>query len=357
MVPKSIQQEEYKGLFKKSMSLSVVSESGECVPAITNETLAVANLHALKEFVFELAKPGAVAFASDESGKLIHSGIPYKKIMNMFRKTLELSDFTASKLICPEVDFLIKVYEEVKFDLALLNINIDGEPLAKILNSVRDKVTSYLNSDAYSRRRKDQQRGVNKNLASLRHFLNAMLKSHARLVVVRVDLSYRGDVIVDFDRAKSDRERLLRNMRHKPSIFGSLLGYVIKLEFGKDKGFHFHCAFFFDGAKCREDISLGRMIGEYWCQSITHGQGIYFNCNRYKDQYNRCGMGVVNYHDSDKIMALHKALEYFAKFDKYIKFVAPESAKLLTKSIVKPKTVLGRPRQYQIGDDGLQQST
>lgn len=142
-------------------------------------------------------------------------------------------------------------------------------------------------------------------------------------------------------------------MRHKPSIFGSLLGYVIKLEYGKFKGFHFHCAFFFDGARCREDISLGRMIGEYWCQSITDGQGIHFNCNRYKDQYNQCGIGVVNYHDLEKITALHKALEYFAKFDKYIKFVAPDGAKLLTKSIVKPKTVLGRPRQHHIGDDGL----
>lgn len=355
MVPQSIPQEEFYGLFNKSKSLCVDFDSSDCRPAITHETLAISGLHALREFVFHLAKPGAVGFSSDETGKLIHSGMSYMKIMAMFRKALELSDFTESKVICPEVDFLIKALEEVKFDLPLLNKNIDGEPLARIFNSIRDKITTYLKSEAYNRRKNYQLRGVNKNLASLKLFLNDMLKSHARVVIVRVDLSYQGDVIVDFERAKSDRGRLLRNIRHKPSIFASLLGYVIKLEYGKLKGFHFHCAFFFDGSRCREDISLGRMIGEYWCQSITYGQGIYFNCNRFKDQYAQCGIGVVNYYDVEKISASHKVLEYFAKFDKYIKFVAPDGAKLLTKSIVKPKTVLGRPRQYQI-DDGLQQS-
>lgn len=356
MVPQTIPQEEFYGLFNKSKSLCVEPETGECRPAITHETLAISGLHALREFVFHLAKPGAVSFSSDETGKLIHSGMSYMKIMAMFRRALELSEFTESKVICPEVDFLIKALEEVRFDLALLNKSSDGEQLARILNSVRDQVITYLKSEAYNKRRKLHLRGVNKNLASLKNFLNDMLKSHARLVVVRVDLSYQAGVIVDFERAKSDRERLLRNMRHKPSIFGSLLGYVIKLEYGKYKGFHFHCAFFFDGARCREDISLGRMIGEYWEQPITHGQGIYYNCNRYKDQYANCGIGVVNYHDLVKITALHKTLEYIAKLDKYIKFVAPDGAKLLTKSTVKPKTVLGRPRQYQI-DDVLQQST
>lgn len=348
--------EKFNKLFRKSMALIADSDSAEGKYAVTDEAYAIARLSNLREFILSMAKPSAVGFSCDEKGRLLHSGITYKKMKLMIQHALELSNFSDSKLICPEVSFFICALEEVKFELRLLNEFTDGCALATILNSVRDKVMMYLKSEEYNRRRKDQLRGVNKNLASLKHFLNDMLKSHARLVVVRVDLSYQEGVFVDFERAKADRERLIRNIRHKPSIFNFLLGYAIKLEYGKTKGFHYHCAFFFDGARCREDISLGRMIGEYWSQSITTGQGIYFNCNRNKEKYANCGIGVVDYHNVDRVSGLHKTLEYFAKLDKYIKFVAPDRAKLLTKSIVKPKTVLGRPRQYQI-DDVLQQST
>ena len=109
----------------------------------------------------------------------------------------------------------------------------------------------------------------------------------ARLVLVRVDLFYEkqyGDSIDVFDMT-NDLDRLFGNARHN-SLFAFMKGYIVKLEYGVDKGIHAHALLFFDGSKRNNSshIQLAKEIGEYWINMITKGRGAYWNVNANADQ-------------------------------------------------------------------------
>lgn len=60
------------------------------------------------------------------------------------------------------------------------------------------------------------------------------------------------------------------------------------------RGFTIICC---DGANVRQDITLARLIGEYWSLNITAGAGIYYNCNLFKADYDKLMIGMITYSD------------------------------------------------------------
>ncbi|WP_415887580.1 inovirus-type Gp2 protein [Neptuniibacter sp. QD37_6] len=108
---------------------------------------------------------------------------------------------------------------------------------------------------------------TDKNYRSMLSYIDKLFKKRSRLLVVRVDLSYKAEIadicrrasftmadhVSEFEQVKADLERLLRNRRHN-KIFRGLLGYIWKLEHGVLRGYHYHVVFFFDGAIRRGDI-------------------------------------------------------------------------------------------------------
>ena len=98
-----------------------------------------------------------------------------------------------------------------------------------------------------------------------------------------------------------------------------MVGYIWRLEYGEEsKGFHNHFFFFFDGSAVQQDITIARMIGEYWVNVITQDRDLYYNCNARKEKYERCGIGIINHHDMQLIANLKLAAQYLAKPDEYI---------------------------------------
>lgn len=55
-------------------------------------------------------------------------------------------------------------------------------------------------------------------------------------------------------------------------LFDNRVGYVWKLEYGIDKGFHYHMMI--------QDINIAKMIGEYWAAVITHYRGLYYSIKK-----------------------------------------------------------------------------
>ena len=114
-----------------------------------------------------------------------------------------------------------------------------------------------------------------------------------------------------------------------------LAGYVTKLEYGVDQALHFHIFFFFNGSHHREDISLGRMIGEMWDKQID-GNHSYFNCNTSKNRkkYKYDALGVINRDDQTKYDNIAKVIHYFAKFEQYVLHSSLERIKTLNTGIL-----------------------
>jgi hypothetical protein len=175
-----------------------------------------------------------------------------------------------------------------------------------------------------------------KNFKSVKNHINDLFdeKKKGRLLVVRVDLGYglnnrecvtEKEAYEEYLQAKKDRESLFYNIRSN-KLFKHLVGYAWKLEYGLDKGFHFHMLFFFDGSKVREDVTITRMIGEYWQKEITGGKGLYHNCNAFKEDYKeKLGIGMINYYDKDlRENLINEVAAYLVKTDLYSRVIIRE---------------------------------
>jgi len=195
----------------------------------------------------------------------------------------------------------------------------------------------------------------NKNAAGLVTYIDSLFSRYDRLLVVRVDLSYHigntiktpTDIDTKYQEAKDDFRHFLNNTKSN-NLFKDLVGYVWKLEYGAEKGFHYHTLFFFNGAKVRKDGYKAMKIGEYWKLNITQGRGIYYNCNAKKSAYRELGIGMIKYNDKTLREGLYKAAEYLVKVDYYAKLLTPTKRRTFGRGEIlsTKKDKRGRPRSY-----------
>lgn len=147
-------------------------------------------------------------------------------------------------------------------------------------------------------------------------------QGYRQLMLVRVDLAWRAewqDIISVFD-MQAAKAKLWNNRRSKYSIFEHCLGWIWGMEWTEDCGYHLHCLFVFNGREVQQDIWYGDQIGDYWVNTITHGKGCYYNCNRDKDSYRHSGIGKVHANDTDKLVNLQQyVIPYLAKEDLLIR--------------------------------------
>jgi hypothetical protein len=184
-------------------------------------------------------------------------------------------------------------------------------------------------------------------------YVDSLFDECARLVVLRIDLAYKkshsnsktaSDIADDFDHFRANQR--------SNSIFNYLKGYIAKLEYGIEKGLHWHVILFFDGSQ-RNGAShayLTQQIGDYWVNSITHNQGIYWNVNDNSDNYNalgRRGIGVIDWKQSDLRNNLKKyVIGYLCKVDQFIRPKFGPKIRLMRRGHAPetPNIKLGRPR-------------
>jgi hypothetical protein len=234
----------------------------------------------------------------------------------------------------------------------------DNDELEKVVNALNGfigGIRAEAESPEFKKTIRDYERVLNKNNRGLAAYIDHLFSQHARMLVLRVDFGYKkqdrpfmseDEVNAGYRQAKEDREHLFRNMRSN-TLFRHLLGYVWKLEYGLRKGFHYHMLLFFDGAKVREDVSIAKMIGEYWQTTVTQGRGGYYNCNAKKSLYQDCGIGMINHYDTVLRDNLKKAAEYLTKADYYAKIIAQDKGRTFGKGEMTTKTDgRGRPRKY-----------
>lgn len=196
----------------------------------------------------------------------------------------------------------------------------------------------------------------------LNAYIDQLLMHYSRLIAIRVDFGYQEEAEASYELISDHRERLLRYLREQHAD-NAFVGYIWKLEYGLRKTYHLHTMIFLDGSKIQESISHGKIIGNHWIDKITEGMGTAFNCNAQKEQYKHCGIGRVDYYDTDKISDLKYACRYLYKYDEFLELahygyqaectddplIQPIHSELGrvfgTARLPKPKIQLGRPRR------------
>lgn len=236
------------------------------------------------------------------------------------------------------------------------------DSIADRLNKLVDEIRRKLKCDSVRNACKNHRRGAIETRKVLAKLVSDVFRKYAKVLVVRLDLSYKKTSRRPLDQQNishsdvgRDLRKLLRNLKEK--LFKvNLVTYAWKLEYGPLRGYHYHAFFFFDGSKCRQDIDIASQIGEHWVSVVTQGGGSYFNCNAIKHKYPSPGIGMIDHRDWWKIDNLRKkALEYLIKVDYYIRPMADKNIRTFgTGGMPKSRTSKrGRPRRVHPVEFGL----
>ncbi|MBL0665605.1 inovirus-type Gp2 protein [Aeromonas jandaei] len=224
-----------------------------------------------------------------------------------------------------------------------------GDELARDINNALYAFLREFKSKAHRKRLSDLKRVESRNQRSIATYVNSLFDQHAKLLVIRLDISYRKAYYdqLTLDLVTEDLRCYLRRVQNK---YPALLGYIWKLEFGVDRRFHTHITFIFNGAVHQRDISLGIALGELW-KDITDNNGSYFNCQVRREEYlnwGADGIGMVHYSDTVKRIHLINALSYLTKLDTQILAILPAGRRTfgrMERPSRQPR--LGRPRREE----------
>lgn len=228
-----------------------------------------------------------------------------------------------------------------------------GISAADIFNNLVQKIRDEWKIKNLQTKVNARKKDANSRCIEYCNYVDALFDNCGRLVVLRIDLYYKKEYSNDINVSDitNDLNHLFENKRCN-SIFDFMKGYIAKLEFGIDKGIHYHVLFFFDGSERNNHrhIHLAEEIGEYWVDIITKGRGDYWNVNdkaiRY-DELGKRGIGVINWNETNLIKNLKYIVEYFCKVDQFIRPKFGSKVRLLRRGNFPkvPKVKRGRPRK------------
>lgn len=206
------------------------------------------------------------------------------------------------------------------------------------LNEAFREFQSTLKSPDYKKQVRHFEQGAQKNYRRAQQYIDSLYQRYSKLLVVRVDLSYKSGIShkIRAHHLRQHRQALYKAINSDP-LFSCCIGYILKLEFGMEKGFHYHALFFFNGQKVWGDITLGKLIGELWQERITNMAGLYFNCNYQKERYRELGIGLLKRADEGSKKGLLNAVRYLCKADAWVRLAVPELKRTFWRGEIKPR--------------------
>jgi hypothetical protein len=206
------------------------------------------------------------------------------------------------------------------------------------------------------------------NRVSLLRYFRSLFDRYARLLVIRLDLSYTEEEV--------QRQRYVHCgasgqyaftpfdiLQHRKRFFDyvqrsfgpSMRGFAWKLEVGRQRGYHYHTVIFLDGNQHCSDVRIAKSLGEHWSEIITQGAGTYFNCNakshdKTMSPYYYDATGMIHTSDFNAMEGLKKLADYITKVDNHMRAAIPPRARTFGRGQIRSEDARvrsGRPRQQQ----------
>ncbi|MCL6691305.1 inovirus Gp2 family protein [Pseudomonas sp. R3.Fl] len=185
---------------------------------------------------------------------------------------------------------------------------------AQTYNWLVERIRVHVQAKWFKRGRNDRAYREKGNRQTVTEYVERVMDSRSRTVLVRVDLYYReaARARLTVEDVFEDLDRLIRVREHDP-IFQHETGYICAVEQGEDMGYHIHAAFFFDGREVRSGYAKAEAIGGLW-RKIIEGWGYFHSCNHKKGAYeDGCGVGMFKRDDDagrqNVIHACHYLIE------------------------------------------------
>lgn len=247
--------------------------------------------------------------------------MPSKKIFN---------HVLANKKISPSIELLFSLLDGQEWRYVNPSyVMFDGRCAALHFNDFIERFRVGMRQPDHQKKIACWHGYASKNYKGAVKYLFRVLNKYKRLRIVRLDLSYQLNSIERFDEVlcRKHFKRFIANQRHKRRLFKHVVGYIWRLEYGKEMGYHFHWILMFDGNHILKEEWYADQIGRYWREEITAGSGSYYNCNhaarinkfKSKPQY---GLGELKLSDRQKLDATcAHVIGYLTKIDILMKSV------------------------------------
>lgn len=295
-------------------------ENGKVIRYVDEERYLSA-LPLIEDFVTAIADSDEDAFVDDGEGR--HLALPLGESFKLFNGFLAVrcEEYVFSEKVelffaaCKQFDMGAEHFRQ----LDLTSIVDDTKTLWQRCNAF----VAYIREECHTRRFKkrvyDRAHKTKVNYESCVAYVNRLFAVKSRLLVMRVDLGYQQACFSETGliKVREDFDKLLNNRRSN-KLFAEMFGYIWKLEYGVQKGYHYHCVFFFLGATVKNDSYYANLIGKYWVNTITGGTGTMYNCNAQKNKYRYIGIGMIDRSDLEKRANLLKAIRYLMKKEQYL---------------------------------------
>lgn len=227
--------------------------------------------------------------------------------------------------------------------------------MVQYCNEAIEKIKREGNSEGFRDWLAEVERQPKANEGRLLSLVDACLSVNHHLLVLRFDLGYgqlysdrelSGEMAVSYEEMREHRVALRRYL--KRYLKGRLppgackgMAFSIKLEYGLDKGYHFHVIVILNGDVVGKDAGITEMICHQWKCAITMSKGGACNCNQ--RLYKRKGIGSIRYWETEKLGILRKVVvPYVTKVDFYGKMVKPDGHRTFWPSY--PPKIEAKPR-------------
>ncbi|MEG0488017.1 MAG: inovirus-type Gp2 protein [Acinetobacter sp.] len=305
--------------------------------------------------ILDLIETYLVKLASTQHGQLNERH--YQSLLNLRQQKDVIQNNFALNTFSPYINLFFDIT-----DTAKENKYSDLEFLEALKKAM-------IQDDNLRKEVQQKYKAVNKNKNSLLRYIESLFEYRSRLLVLRIDFSYKKDAGGFFTTSDGQRIDLLFGVKNKDLLEKwsievreqrnqlikqlkkkykkDLVGYVWKLEYGADKAFHYHMIFFLDESHHRQDVKIAQSIGEMWKHEITKGKGIYWNCNAKKKQFEKNGCAATGKmkHDDQELRANlnHMAL-YLIKPDYLVTLALSDGSRTFGKGGKPKKIKTGRPR-------------
>lgn len=185
---------------------------------------------------------------------------------------------------------------------------------------------------------------VNKvNIKRSVEYIDQLFSIHSKILAVRVDFYFNSEFSTPAFLHKAFAT--LRNNWRFNQLFDGFIGYIRKIEYGIERGWHMHVLFFFNGNKKQSDYALAEAIGLYWNNVLAKSMGGYYSSNMLpKETFQYNGLGLICYTDKEKIDNLKLLSSYLCKTDTYPAEYG--SVRTFATGQTPKPGIGGRPRKY-----------
>ena len=111
--------------------------------------------------------------------------------------------------------------------------------VSRILVAIHYALSKYLNDPSFKQKQAERQRKALLQYKRAKRLVDALRAKYSKLLILRVDLCWKNQNLEDLNlkKLKSTLRAYFKRFHHAPAL-PKIVGYIWKLEFGQQKGYH-----------------------------------------------------------------------------------------------------------------------